>query len=309
VEGDPDKVTVLWDSGPVVGGPVYKAAPDFEWKLDVNIVQIKLEDMSLTPGTAAGVGPMCKGQEMEALVASTSATTGVGITAKAKVTITGPTVDGVQRGVRYMEVGFLQISTSRDQFNISAKQDDNPIKILHYLENDVRYLDQITKNCAGQTLNTQWPWYDGTGLGGVGFFEGTTELQEVTKNMEVQDTPWMPVLTQNFTYDNKSWSPTRMDVRWNFELNIAARTRDGDVAQEERKNFTQLAQGVWRWDGDAKLDATAKWVADNAAVTKVNDLADTVNGALVKWNEEPLNTYIYPWLKDDGTPFSKHKVQ
>jgi hypothetical protein len=81
------------------------------------------------------------------------------------------------------------------------------------------------------------------------------------------------------------------------------------VAQEERKNFTQLAQGVWRWDGDAKLDATAKWVADNAAVTKVNDLADTVNGALVKWNEEPLNTYIYPWLKDDGTPFSKHKVQ
>jgi len=216
-----------------------------------------------------------------------------------------------------METGFLQVTTNRTDYKLTAERNGQVGHIIHYAKTNQRILDVITADCDGG-LNKAWPWYDATGQGGVGFFKGSDENAAVTKIFNVQDTPAVLLPTVDFMANNLLWTPARVDIHWDFELNIAARTFDSGVIFSEKENFTQLATGTWAWDGDAKVNARA-WVADGPSVTRQQDLTAVTSGKLIDWelknlpeNQQYFNNYLYPWLvqvNNVWVPHSKHTLQ
>jgi hypothetical protein len=178
---DTSDVTILWDGGPVVGTAVYQVNSDYVWALEVNVVQIKPKSGTSNKityknpplQTAAGNGQI------------RSHSTGPAIDAKLTVEkIKGPSVGGVMRGVKFMEVGFIQNwAMPREHGNFDGF---TPKKRRVASLEGGSGVDYFTEAANASTP----PWYDSKDATGTdGFLAPGTDAEVTDHPLNVGDTP------------------------------------------------------------------------------------------------------------------------
>jgi hypothetical protein len=162
-----DYIDVLWGSGPYVGALAYKASTGYVWKVDVNVVEVRIK-----PGDAANINRIvyadADGDQTVTPPIPADPPFQIPNTAIIKFshfdainslitveTIIGPTVGGSERGKSFLEIGYLQtgrIGTKQAMFpspqGIWARRSSFAPAGAPHLES----IDATT----GSTL----PWYD-----------------------------------------------------------------------------------------------------------------------------------------------------
>ena len=104
---------VLWGGGPTVGKAFYQASADYTWGLSVNVVQIQFG----APNTVVARGSGWQKEPGSVVIyANDLRTKQYAMNATITVAnVTGPTVNGAQRGRRFMEMGLSQQATIDSQ--------------------------------------------------------------------------------------------------------------------------------------------------------------------------------------------------
>lgn len=247
---------VRWQGGPVVGHLEYLVNDNYQWSLDVNVVDIQVIDINnandfTTNGTAVigqreyrdrrGIGP-------GKMVDSFNSTKDIpntnpvkketeAIAWAATVQLTGPENN---RGVRQMEVGFIQ-NLKATKLNATF----TGVPKTSSLEGN-RYWDTITQ---GQTAEK--PFYDLDP--GARFTAADFAATGNTKRMQSQDSPFMtfPIFIDR---NHRDQIISALNVQWDFDLYVAAKTID--TRNKANLVLTTVAESSWQWNPGSNLDAT-----------------------------------------------------
>ena len=212
---------ILWNQG---GGDapaqaVYMASQDYKWGFAVNVVKVVV---------SAGANSITGSNH--------------GMVANLDVTFTGPTIGGVQRGVRFMEAGFIQTLKFTKQEAFFAS-DNTPNAASGWFRQCVN--GSTTKTLQGNrfldietmTRRSQLPWLDyynvgNSEVGGISIFTGnaTSDGGVPTQNFKTRDVPASatpPANPVNLPRPNggeATCRPQMVDSVWNFNLFFAVRT-------------------------------------------------------------------------------------
>jgi hypothetical protein len=193
--------------------------------------------------------------------------------------VEGPSVGTQMRGIRFMEMGFIQDGkVTKKQGNYDGF--DTKKKISSSLVDGVYHLD------GDQAANGTQPWYDKLTLPGyVGYYAPGTDpiglppFPITNVNMSTIDTP-----EQNGT-DPRKFTLTigdetnmvdTLNIVLDFRLYFAVRTKD--AINDSEKVYTQRGQTTWQFDGTGSVNAGGGYMSTgggNDAVNKyMNEVTD-----------------------------------
>ena len=288
---DTSAVTILWGSGPCVGKAVYQVNADYIWDLEVNVVGIELAAAAADnkmeyanppqqDGSSSQIWSCRPGRAMEATLTVER--------------ISGPVVSGSMRGVKFIEMGFVQnitVAAMHGDFNGLApkKRRQNGLQ-------GSKYIDCITRSGCRSTL----PWYDSKSLtckndtDAVAYFVSPADQQIDGKVFKTSDTPHL------FACDLPIIDQDQVDV-WglvvDFDLFFAVRTKQASTAGYNTV-CTSIASAKWRFVGTGNVDAQYVW-------TKAGP--DTKNGGsthLTPVTATTANGDVVPLTTGNQTPFN-----
>ncbi|MBX9790486.1 MAG: hypothetical protein K2Y37_16320, partial [Pirellulales bacterium] len=165
-----DYIDVLWGSGPYVGELAYKASTDYVWKLDVNVVEVRIKpgdadninhmfyadaqgDANHTPPIPANPPLQIQGT---AIIKSASQFGDDAMKSLITVeTIAGPTVAGSERGKSFLEIGYLQTGRVGSKQAMFPSPQGIWVRRSSFAPAEAPHLESIDA-AGGSTL----PWYD-----------------------------------------------------------------------------------------------------------------------------------------------------
>ncbi len=256
------QATIFWDQGPVVGKAVYELSSDYVWDLEVNVVQVKIKQ---TGNTATyNSAPFQKGGLLSALIASNSWTNAM--TANVVVdTVEGPTINGAQRGKKFMELGIVH------QASFDAK---------HGLYDDSFFLfPNKRKRSSLQDGQTHWdaamastlPW---TLKDADHHLDITSDSASISN--QVFKTFDQPELLGTYPFTLSGDQVDRLAINMFHILYFAVRTKQN--VNNSYDSLTQRCKLNWRFDGSGSVDASGKWTLTGSGVTGDPSFSEVTNG-------------------------------
>jgi hypothetical protein len=142
------------------------------------------------------------------------------------VTFTGPTVDGVQRGVRYISLGFIQNLTTTTRYVQSTGANERRRSTLE----GVRYLDTIRRSTP--------PWYS---TNARQIITGDTPPTANNLKFVIQDRPAGQPVGTSYSIDGHAIDS--FALRLDFDIYFAVTTRD--PSSLDGLVYTQRAVAAW----------------------------------------------------------------
>lgn len=255
-------ITILWDSGPVVGKSIYQINSDYVWDLEVNIVEVKVE----TPPSAFISGaPFDSGNVVLGGVLSKIITSGSpALSWQAKITLNGPLSD---RGVDRLKVGFIQNLIG---YVNRGTYTNGSITLIANIETLTPLLDHVNSSSG--------PWYVDTGA--AVFFNPTPSVN--IKTISSSDTPVDgPPLTAD---QGSTVSPTDdvlnvMSLIDDFQLDVCAVTLDSQNGADSI--YTRRATVNWSFIGSGTVAQSSphNWTGTGATITAPSSWSGVTDGS------------------------------
>jgi hypothetical protein len=234
---NPNSVWIKWDNTAEVGFANYEASPDYIWSCGVNVVSFDVVESYLVyTGT-----PYQRGENIHS--GSLSDPLHAGVQAGATIVTTGPVVDGVQRGVQYIDFGLIQDETFTAAY--ADFQDGDRNVFIHQGE---KYADYVRGWATTPPWTQTWIGageraYDASGTGQA--------------DLSWYDSP-NTVFTDTFK-DSHGSPATQANILDNFHAFIAAHTRYGllpgqtGAVNGSADVYVAEAEATWYFDGSAPI--------------------------------------------------------
>ena len=272
------EIDILWGEGAVVGKAVYEVNDKYKWDLEVNVVRIILGQ---TNSLSYNNPPV---QQNNALINSVAAGGGEAVEAQLEIErIEGPLVGGISRGVRFIEVGFVQNGRWTEKF---GEFDQLPTaaggmgrRRVSSLMDGNYHIDYLTN-----PLSTS-PWYDSpdaSGVnGGVGVLRNLGDIQVNATLFDMSDRPTQlgsDVMT--LVEGRNTDQIDRISIIFDFNLYFTVRTTQSVNGSEHR--YTQRASAHWTFNGSGTFDIAGNWTASaNAGNSGSSSFSEITTGAVV----------------------------
>ncbi len=260
--------TIRWDDGPEVGHATCWVNDSYRWDMDVNVVEVKLK-FDATNSIHYNSNPR---QLSDARTTVESAPDGTDVIVGDITldTMAGPMVNGKMRGLKFMELGFIQnvrfTQKSGDFYNlpkIGAAGDGrrrlSPLPGLGYVV-DYRTIP----------VRSQEPWADSTDVAsesdkGEYYKPGPSANTAVSSmGFEYTDRPVITAsdvntLTESGITDSKI---NYLDIVFDANLYFAVRTTKAVNGSD--LVYTQLASAAWTFNGSGPVDGSGVWTPAGA---------------------------------------------
>lgn len=283
--GSTNTATILWGGGPFVATANFSPVAGFTVKREVNVVLVDIEATAGANNSIVMTNPPVQPIPGSAFINSGGG--GHTMTVNLRVNrIEGPTVNGGMRGVRFIEMGFLQ------NVRFTEKHGDyngfSPGKRLtSSLENGTYYLDGDSPSAGTQ------PWYDKLTLSGAtGYYApGSDPAFAITNvNLNTYDTPQQYGTESNkFTLTINGASDQVDLLSLIFDANLYFGVRTTEAVYSSEKTYTQRARVSWRFDGSGIIDAAGVWTGTGTGNTaSANFLTVVTDGSVVPVTTGPV---------------------
>ncbi len=269
---------ILWGSGPVVGKVFFSPAPGFVGELDVNVVQI-----SVLAGGSNNIAYNNPPSQLSYARITSDANTDAIVVALTVDTIAGPMVDGKMRGVKFMELGFIQntkfTSKSGDFDQLpKASGNGNGRRRQSSLQDGLYHLDI----CTAEPNPSVSPWYDSTNITGdsaiPGFLGNLTDdnaLHDLKFDMSdkpIEEGSDVVSLTEG----GVTADINRVNILADFNLYFAVRTTESVNGSD--KVYTARESASWHFDGSGSFSGLlSRWssnTANNGGSSAFTQIAD-----------------------------------
>ncbi|MBX7222379.1 MAG: hypothetical protein K1Y36_20685 [Blastocatellia bacterium] len=268
-------VQVLWGEGGVVGKAVYQANSNFIWDLEVNVVKIQLAITSpityhrppiqVRQGFMGPWTPELRSRQL----------TDAAVEGKITVeSITGPVVSNQVRGVKFMEIGFVQDAAIRQQHgDFNSVFSNPPVRKRQKSQfdgNEVQFVDSNVMDPLGLPPS-RIPWYNSNDE--RYFFAPGVDPPVLTpippKTLTFQDTPAAKA-SQDMAImvDGQSIRVSKFVLVFSFNSYFAVHTTQSQ--NEADQVFTNRAftsptgqaaprNGGWYYDATGNVDISGQW--------------------------------------------------
>jgi len=252
VEGESNnkaEVEIFWNEGPNIGRFYFRPNkwPDFRWKRDVNIVQVKIENPpnAFVPGTVFDGGNMIAANNgLMAKWVSSKLVGNPGLRWSAQVTLIGPNFNGKNnRGVDHLTVGFIQNGNVRRQ------------RGWYQIDNMYKVSSMEGQHALDMAHDAFPPFYYG--------FDETTFLSGYSGNNKIIICDDSPEIDIPLYFDESVNPPNpvhRTEILIVFELYIAVLSNCEQTSRTDwSATYTVRAKAQWTFNGNGT-------VANNPAV-------------------------------------------
>lgn len=264
---DGGSATVGWGSGPTLATVIFRPAPGFLGARDVNVVQIQLA----TTGNLAHyadkntAGPVQRPGPGSALIFASSGQDAM--TADLYITsITGPTVNGAQRGLRFMEIGLVheaRLNANEGLFNDATPK----VRRVSRLQDGLIHLD------AAHASTAPWVFMDADS-----YLSVTSDAAPISAvHFSTFDNPHM-LATDVFTIAGTQVNTLVLDQRsWVY---LAVRTKD-PAAGTQGTELTERA--ILNWDADltGNINTAGAFTLTGSGITGDGAFTEVTNGTTV----------------------------
>ena len=296
-----DYIDVLWDqpdpqSGEryFVGKVPYKANTGYVWQVDVNVVEVKLSQVQNT-NTVNVVenGPTHVG---DSVIAGTPQFTDTMVAKLDIERVRGPIVDGQMRGVKFMQMGFMQVAT------VSLRR-------ALYIGTEVHevHIDYQGESMIDARASSVLPWYDFTNAA----FQGSPNVSDARSTMSllldqeysaatskqlhfaISDRPQLQATDRSaFNTGTEIIPASRYDVLIAFDLYFGVKTKERRIDAHGRASdelYTQRTAATWVFNGvgtvaNASANSYGTWSS-----TAQNE-GDPTNGEITSGAAVPYTT-------------------
>jgi len=289
---DTSDVTILWDGGPVVGKAIYQVNADYVWDLEVNVVQVRLKS-----GASNAINyqndPFQAGADQRKICSWYADMNHNTRAMKAELTvetIEGPTVGGGIRGMKFIEMGFIQNGTLTKRNGVYQFW---PKIWKNSLEDGNVHLDYATEPAPGSTS----PWYDSEdvtfppGNDVDGFYSPPDDSSVISDHaMKVGDSPQLKVVPDmELPIGAESDDVDIFNLVFDCSLYFAVRTVD--TRNGANSVYTQRASAEWQFDGSGTVDGAGNWSKTGSGNTGNGSFTEVSDGSVVPVTTgTPLNT-------------------
>ncbi|PHQ31500.1 hypothetical protein [Rhodopirellula bahusiensis] len=253
---------VKWANTPAVGNVVYAPTSEYSWGLDVNVVAINFAPGSTVtytsgnPVQSAGPG----GLLIKSAAQPNAMRADLGVSS-----VVGPTVNGSQRGRKFIEVGVTHQARFVKKHAVAINQGQT-IRRISNLENSQWYNDLFQVSAA--------PWVDGNDNH---VLDITTDTQIVDGNsfatglFATGDTPQVKA-SDTFNFGG---AVTNFEILMEHRNFVAVRAKGPNI-NGSADVLTQLAAWEWSFDGSGSVDATLAYTPTGQGVqgTQVQFVTD-----------------------------------
>jgi hypothetical protein len=274
--------TIFWWEGPIVGKAKFTPSAGFTCQREVNIVQVKIKN-DTTNRIIYTSDPPVQDSSFPSLIRSASPPPAI----VARVTIEkieGPTVNGGMRGVKFIQMGFIQNGSltrkHADYFGFTPGR-----RRLSSLEGATFYLDLVT-NPSVSTI----PWYDSSSLlsesSTVAFLSPTSDGQLIDQRFTTRDTPnLLSTDTMSLTVGTVTSSVDRFALE--FDLNLYFAVRTTEAANGSQNLYTQRGSASFEFDGSGNI-ASGIWTQTGAGTTGAASFTVMSTGSRVPVTTIPI---------------------
>ena len=236
--------TIKWDNSPEVGRAVLQINDQYQWYLEVNVVQFTLGNSGIVYG-----GPPSQNRPGQPLIVSDAQ--GNAVDARLSVTkIEGPTVNGMERGVRFMQAGFIQngrVTQDNAVFSDGSKH-------IWSLQDGTYHIDYVT-GVPGGTRSVA-PWYDSENQLASSYGAPPIDPPQPIQNIDFEMVD-KPELLGTDTMTAGSYDVTRFNIQFDFNIYFCVRTIDKQNQADEI--YSPLASGSWYFNGSGLISAAGNW--------------------------------------------------
>lgn len=248
-------VAILWGEGPSAGKAVYQVNNNYTWDLKVNVVQIKLAPDNDNVISYMEEGPYQNPDDRRVIVSSLDYAMFARLRAEK---IAGPVVNGKMRGVKFMEMGFLQNITVESE-NAEYYAKGNKVKYVRKskVQGMGKLLDYYTREAEHRS---QSPWYDSKLRTGYAFHSFTTDPNAAVSILfTCKDTPSAQATDSlELSTDDGNLNANQFNIRNVFVLHFVVRTR-ADVNESAQTFTTRAIANTWVFDGTGRLNKQGFW--------------------------------------------------
>ena len=269
---------ILWSGGPVIGFAVYKPNDNFECRRDVNVVQIDLD----VDGSSVEIrNPPVQNDNRIFSV-------GNGFAMSATLTVKraeGPSRNGKERGLRYIQLGFIQV------LRVAKWHGDYQFGGANAQERYATVNGEAFEGKEGLDGNTAgiWPWYDSPSFNSGNGYMAYSQLQDLNVGdqrdlnipFRARDTPYLPgVDAFSLSLNGQFADARRFDMRLEFQLFFAVNTHE--EINDSEAIYTQRASVNWHFDGSGPVSAKI-WQSDGGNGSSNDRFTSVTNGVVVPY--------------------------
>jgi hypothetical protein len=309
---------VTWGGGTDVGEVVATINPSFTWQFPVNVVHVDVDvtstgvvnSVSYGSPPAASATPVNGGGTPIGQVNVSSSASG-GFSMHAKVTIaaiSGPSVGGQMRGVKWIQVGAIQTAEVTHDYATYDPVDKNDKALKPVNKTDVGHQDggvHPDYDTGNPRMARPSLWYETSSAAGfTSFFQATNDGVVSSFVLTEQDGPILevaPNLKDN--YAGHPYSVASVNLHVDFKIYVVVATSRQDdpltttpVPPQGIKNlesvYTERAMTSWYFDGSGSIainGINGTWTGGpNAKVT----------GSSTFTAVDPATPFSYAALKD-----------
>jgi hypothetical protein len=229
---------INWDNTPEVAYGEYQVNSDYTWGIGVNVVAVTLNSSSFV---YYGGAPAQSGTSL--LVESSPPGAAAAMTATAKLSINGPTINGIMRGVGYINAGFVQDAKFTSKNGVYA----DGSALTSNLQDGSYHIDYATDDPANGIVRSTPPWYDSNNSFTTGFWSVET-ASPGNVSLSIEDTP-KQVGTNTFYNGTSPLSSVniRFDVR-DYLLAVTTADVNGSASV-----YDDLGQAAWSFQGSGRF--------------------------------------------------------
>jgi hypothetical protein len=266
--------TILWNSGPVVGQANFTPLAGFTCQRYVNVVLVELE---ITGGTnkLEYKNPPKQSATDSRLIISNNLGPAENANIRVK-TIEGPIVAGQMRGVKFIEMGFIQNGQFTREYG-DFDGFDTKKRRQGGLQDGAFHVDYYTQAPNASTA----PWYDSQAVTGTrGFLGPAMDAKLSNQDFNVSDTPQLwGSDAMTLTLGGVTKSVNRFGLQFDLNLYFAVRTKEAVNGSETV--YTQRAKASWRFDGSGTIDAAGNWTQTGTGNTGDKKFTEVKTGDVV----------------------------
>lgn len=260
------------------------------WALDVNVVQVLLDlegdsisfNNSVTQSSAGHRNRVDSVSQFSANPDAAMSTVGGNPAMRAEVEVAvlkGPERDGKERGVRFIDLGFVQTITFAEWNAVyengggarnAVWEDPNKQRLdrITLAVNDGATYNQVAAGAPNTTNNNSAsevnPWYDTGGLTGNAFHDTNADTITTPFTLSVSDTPMLNAFADMPTQGGEALDS--INFHWDFELTVAIRTTDG-----ASQRIIPRAQTNWHYDAGGDIAGAGDTATDFGTLTLDGD--------------------------------------